>query len=554
MNVPLPAAGFGARPSVPRLLCLAAANAVRIMDERLTVLLSDVSGAGELTGADRARSLRRAPWLAEATSEELAEFLQAAGELDEPLDGAGDELLAAALAAVNRRRRAASASQVGEALIGPVVTLYQQLGSSSPSRAQLLVLLASSAEPRVLGALVELLITAPPTEDAQVVQALAPLFRHGITSPALFPRLLDALAHPQLAAPVLDLANYLTREKIESVHPASSRRRQLVALLGEIVQSLARLEESPPGDGASPAELSQRVASQVALAVSLCDALALIGERDAIGKLNQALQLRHRRLRTEAAAALARLGDDDGAAELVKLAEEPVARLRVLAYAAELGLTGRIDPQWQTPVARAEAQLAVWLAEPTQFGIPPQKLELFDERRQFWPGFTSEVDCFLFRFTYTVTVDGGERSLANIGIAGPLAHAFLADMADLPPDDIYAAYAGWQAEHEEIREFDVTRLSASEKLEAGRLSRRLHDAGYTSIEPQCMGYFFGDKALVARATHERLSGVAVADFREIAFFPERHSRRPLGPREAYSIYKGRKLLQSFNRSENQRAG
>jgi len=317
---------------------------------------------------------------------------------------------------------------------------------------------------------------------------------------------------------------------------------------------LAKLEESPPDDHVPPVELSQRVTSQVALAVSLCDALAFIGERDAIGKLNQALALRHRRLRTEAAAALAKLGDEAGAAELIKLAEEPVARLRVLAYASEMGLTARIDPQWQTPLARAEAQLAVWLAEPTQFGIPPARIELFDQRRQFWPGFAGEVDCFLFRYTYTVTVAGeGERSLANIGIAGPLAHAFLADMADLPPDDIYAAYAGWQAEHEEIREFDVARLSQSEKLEAERLTRRLHDAGYSSIEPQFMGYFFGDKALVALAIHEQLLGVAVADFREIAFFPQRHSRRPLGPREAYNIYKGRKLLKSFNRSADERA-
>jgi hypothetical protein len=290
------------------------------------------------------------------------------------------------------------------------------------------------------------------------------------------------------------------------------------------------------------------VALQVALAVALCDALALIGDKTAIGKLNQALALRHRRLRTEAAAALSRLGDEDGAGELVKLAEEPVARLRVLAYAQELGLADRIDSRWQSPAARAEAQLAVWLAEPTQFGIPPQKLELFDERSMYWPGFPGPIDCFLFRYTYTVTVEGSERSLSNIGIAGPLAHAFLADLADLPPDDIYAAYAGWQAEHEEIREFDVDRLSKSERLEVERLARRLHDASFAAIEPLVMGYFFGDKALVARATREGVAGVAVADFREIAFFPERHSRRPLGTREAWCIYKGRKLLRSFNRA------
>jgi len=393
-----------------------------------------------------------------------------------------------------------------------------------------------------------LLVHDPPTGDSAVVQALAPLFqRRDLLVGELFPALLEALEHPQLAAPVLDLANYLVREKRVERHPAADRVEHLSGLLGQIAQSLFSLVEDRQAAGLSPVELSRRVAGSVALAVSLCDALALIGDRRAVGKLYQAMALAHRRLRTEAAAALARLGEDEGAAELVKLAAEPVARLRVLAYARELGILDKIDPALQTPRARAEAELAVWLAEPTQFGVPPVSMELFDHRRQFWPGFTEPVECFLFRFTYAVTVEGeGERSLSNIGIAGPLAHAFLADLADLPPDDIYAAFAGWQAEHEEIREYDVERLSRSEKLEVQRLVRRLHDAGYANIEPLRMGYFFGGKALVAGAERSGVGGIAVADFDEIAYFPRRHSRRPLGPAECYSIYKGRRLLKSFN--------
>jgi hypothetical protein len=133
-----------------------------------------------------------------------------------------------------------------------------------------------------------------------------------------------------------------------------------------------------------------------------------------------------------------------------------------------------------------------------------------------------------------------------VGIVGPLVHAFTADLADFAPQDIYAAYAGWQAEHDEIREFDVARLSKSEQLEVVRLERRLHDAGFDEIEPQLMGYFFGDKALVALARRGDVRGAAVADFQDIAFFPQRHARRSLGVREAYCIYKGRKLLKVFN--------
>ena len=76
---------------------------------------------------------------------------------------------------------------------------------------------------------------------------------------------------------------------------------------------------------------------------------------------------------------------------------------------------------------------------------------------------------------------------------------------------------------------------------------RLHDAGYQGIKAVQMGYFFGEKALVAEASREGVDGIAIADFEGNAFFPIRNVRKALGPREAYSIYKGRKLLKTFNR-------
>jgi hypothetical protein len=215
----------------------------------------------------------------------------------------------------------------------------------------------------------------------------------------------------------------------------------------------------------------------------------------------------------------------------------------VLAYAEELGIHDRIEPQYATPVAKAEAELCVWLAEPTQYGVPPSSCELVDQRKQHWPGYDDEVECFLFRFQYVVTVEAtGEQSFSNIGIAGPLTHAFVADLGDLPAEDIYAAFAGWHAQHSDIREHDVAHLSKSEQLEVQRLKRRLHDAAYSAIEPQRMGYFFGEKALLAAAERQGVKGVAVVDFQNLLFFPQRHSQRPLGLEEAYSIYKGRKLL------------
>ena len=62
-----------------------------------------------------------------------------------------------------------------------------------------------------------------------------------------------------------------------------------------------------------------------------------------------------------------------------------------------------------------------------------------------------------------------------------------------------------------------------------------------------MGYFFGSRALVAQTELQGILGIAIADNLDIAFFPIRNSRRPLGARECYSIYMGRQLLATFNR-------
>jgi hypothetical protein len=270
--------------------------------------------------------------------------------------------------------------------------------------------------------------------------------------------------------------------------------------------------------------------------------LALIGDKSAVGKLYQAMELSHRRLRAEAAAALARLGEQAGQRVLLQLAAEPVIRLRVLAYAGELGILDQVEDQFKTEAAKAEADLALWLAQPAQMGVPPSRCELVDSRQQAWPGYDEPVDCFLFRFVY----EFGAAQFSNIGIAGPVTHAFAADLADLPPDDIYAAFAGWQAEHEDVYQLPVDELSDPQRVDVLRLERRLRDEGYDAIQPHALGFFFGDKALVATATYQGQPGVAVADQLHCLWWPHRGSPRPIDPEAAYCIYKGRKLLRAFN--------
>jgi hypothetical protein len=427
-------------------------------------------------------------------------------------------------------------------LLGQVALLYQRLGANSLSRAFLLQLIATHGD-RELTHVAEWLIADPPQDVKSVLVAFAPLFQRRDFNPEhLFPRLLDAIAHPTLAASVIDLANFVTKEGLVDRHPATERIERLVGLLGSLTHRLTQLEEALGSQPGNAAELALAVEESVSLAVAICHALALIGDEVAVGKLFQTLELRHRRLRTEAAAALAVLQQPAGAEALAELAAEPIVRLRVLAYANELDCLDQIDEQFQTGESRAEAELALWLAQPSQIGMPPTTLERVDTRSQYWPGFDDEVDCFLFRFSYQLA----EGEFSNIGIAGPLTHAFHADIADLSLDDIYASFAGWQAEHEDIYEIDIAEAHEAHGSDIARFERRLHDEGYQEIRSLRLGLFFGDRALVARAKRSGVEGIAVVDLDAVQWRSTEKRARPVGVDEMYYIYKGRKLLRNFN--------
>jgi hypothetical protein len=444
-----------------------------------------------------------------------------------------------------KNRREGKIFSYDDANLDSVARLYAHLPREFALRERLLEGLAWGASAPELELFVKLLLQDPPHDERALGLVLSPLFRQeAYPVEALFPRLLAALENPQLAASVLDLANYLTSAQRVPEHPAADRRAMMAHLLGELAQRLQQLEEHPERLGASPQQLSQVVAHGVSLAVALCHALALLNATEAIPKFMQILELRHRRLRTEAAGALAKLGEKTGAEELLKLAAEPVARLRVLAYAEELGMLNKVAPQWTTPAAKAEAELVLWLAEPSQYGVPPAECELIDQRSQFWPSYEEPVECFLFRFQYRFATGDTLAEYANVGIVGPLVRSISADLTTLPVDDVYAIFAGWHVEHEDIFEVESHLLSESQGIEAARLERRLKDHGCEEIRPLMLAYFFNEKGLVAKVRHQGKVAIAMATHDDFLCYPEQS--RSLGPNEVLYLYRGRKLLSEFN--------
>ena len=511
------------------------------MDSRVTSLVDNLSSFSAMGSVQRSTCLQRTDWIRTATDDQVDQIVE---NLHSCVDfrTADEEFLNTIFShlirrAVSTKRSLAATSQ------DCVAGLYRRLGSQSEVRHQLLLLLTQSASPADLRCFAQLMAFDPPGSSAAAAAAFSPLFRRKkIDVSALFPTILEGISHVQIAAPILDLANFVTRHDLVDRHPAHDRKTTLIDLLGKIVGRLGRLGDDVCESSESWSTRREMVNDGLALCVSLCDALALIGDSAAIGKLNQAIELEHRRVRVEAAAALARLGEKRGTEELVKLAAEPVARLRVLAYTEELDIVQDVADQYKTEIARSEAELACFLAKPTQFGIAPTHFELIDQREQYWPGYDAPVVCFLFRYTYSLP----NSSWSNIGISGPLTHSWNSDMENLSFDDIYAAYAGWQAEHEDIYQIDIHDLHPQQRRHVERLKNRLADEGHDEIRDESLGFFFGEQVLLATACNDGIRGSVVVDQQNVYWYPHASHSRYLTPSDVFAIYKGRKMLRMFN--------
>ncbi len=425
----------------------------------------------------------------------------------------------------------------------PLLSLYQFLGANSNIRHQLLHICTSIGDSDCLAAITDVLCTDPPASSTTVGVVMAPLFQgRDLSYDTLFPRLFDTLEHPSVAAATLDLANHLVRKERFSCHPATDHLESLQLLLRDLNRRMEQLAEHPDNSGEDAQQTSLMISESIALMIALCDTLALIGQVSSVASLRQTLDLPHRRLQVESASALAKLGETIGTETLVALAAEPIVRLHVLAYAEELNVTEQIEPTHRTDLARAEGQLALWIAQDQQMGIAPNEMECVDQRVQFWPGYDQPLTCFLIRYRFLF----GDSIYSNLGIVGPVTHSVTADLETLAIEDAYALFAGWHAEHEDIYERDVAHLDAAQLMDVQRFQRSLHDQAYQQIEPSIWGSFLGDPVLAATAVKNGIPGTVVTDFKDIYWHPRSESPRPLTTDDVYNVYKGRKLLKTFN--------
>ncbi len=429
--------------------------------------------------------------------------------------------------------------------------IYANAPAESNLRNQLLGLLATIGTDSALAIWQQRLCTDPPQNRKGIALAFAPLMhKQALLTQPLFDALLTgAFSHLPVAAAMLDLANYAFRYGILVPHPAEGRIEQLTSLLGQLVSQMARIEEGNIPEKWEPLQISQTVSDAVALIIPICDVIALMEYEPAIGKLNQTLELKHRRLQTEAAAALAKLDDEAGRNALIALAEHANVRTRVLAYADELGLGNQISLEYQGDIATAEAHLATWLSEPEQMGIAPSKIELVDNREWSWPSYEHPVQCYLFQYTY----GSGPNAYRNVGISGPLTHAFSADITPLATLDMYAAFAGWQTTHEEIFTVPFDRATQAMPSVVANLVRQMNELDYVDTKPLALAGFFGEYQLIVEAhpasQNDAELGTLIIRNDSADWIGLGNAAAPIDWQMALDIWRGRRLLANFNASD-----
>ena len=487
----------------------------------------------------------RAAEIAVLSRDEVDRLLSQIVQAIDPEASLTDETAASLQLLVNKLSEQKSADAWTPARLADVEQLYRKTPAQSDLRNQLLQWMASSRDENALQLWAQLIGECPPEHRLGLVLAFAPLMHKEFQPPQwLTDKLLaEGTAHMQIAPLIFDVFNFWFRSGKVSAHPAEPRLEQLLALFGQLVGQLGKIEEGNIRKDVDLLTLNLQISDSVALVVSLCDFFGLLKSEATKPKLHQAMSLKHRRVQTEAAAALAKLGDDDGKQMLIGLAEEPVARLRVLKYAEELGFLKDVSLQWQGEIATAESHLAIWLSDPSQVGFAPAEIRLVDNREMNWPSYDHPVQCYLFDYRYGLT----EEAPGNIGICGPMTHAFPADLRGLDHEDIYAAFAGWQTVHQEIFVTTLDRAKAAAASDVSSLVDRMEAISDGEVEKiEFVGSFFGEWIIIAAGKKDDKAATLVVDQSDAYWIDGGNPSAPVDAETAWSIVQGRKLLAHFN--------
>lgn len=265
--------------------------------------------------------------------------------------------------------------------------------------------------------------------------------------PDLINRLSDPLPDGFACIAFLDWSNRLAREEHLSTHPFDAQAG---------VQKLRHWLRSSNKD-------------EFSFAHSSAAALPFISEPEREQLLALAMDHPDSAVQMEAAWASARLGSDAGIKFLIRLCRDRNYSTTACAYLEELGRDDLIPEEANEPNFRAMADMCDWLADPQEYGRPPDEIELYDTRELFWPPTNDVRRLWLFKFRY-VAEEAGESDDCGLGLYGSTTFSLFDETnSEMAAEDVYALHCCWELEvNNDLRAPDERTIAAGRAiLEAG---------------------------------------------------------------------------------------
>lgn len=151
------------------------------------------------------------------------------------------------------------------------------------------------------------------------------------------------------------------------------------------------------------------------------DAIPFMNESQRDSLFDLALQHQNEQVQFDAACALANLGSDKGLSILKKAAVNVNYSQVAVSYLTELGKEDEIPSKAFDPDFETMSVMVKWLSSPMEYGRVPDRIELYDTRRIFWPPTSDERQLWLFKYSYQTpgNTQNGVGMVGSITFSGP---------------------------------------------------------------------------------------------------------------------------------------
>ncbi|MDD4891205.1 MAG: hypothetical protein PHU85_14885 [Phycisphaerae bacterium] len=272
--------------------------------------------------------------------------------------------------------------------------------------------------------------------------------KHEAGAAEVIESLRDPLPEGFACVAYLDLCNTVARSKSLKPHPF----------------------DTPAGRRKLEAWLSSRDTGEFSYAHSSAAALPFLAPagRDALFSL--AMDHVDPSVQMEAAWASASLGNEKSLKRLQEFCVDPNRSLEAQEYLEELGRKDLIPKETRAPDFKAKAEMCQWLEYPMEFGRPPTKIEVYDNRELYWPPTDDRRRVWLLKYVY----DYPNQKDSGIGMVGSVTFCLFSEATvDLSPEDVYGLHCAWELENN-----GDSRAPAKRSVAAGRAILAKYNKGF----------------------------------------------------------------------------